>query len=205
MHIRFPIIVLAAGQSSRMRGADKLLQDVGGRPLLRQQVENARAVTGGPVLVALPVSPHPRYEAIADLDVTPVPVPEAREGMNASLRTAFAALPEDASCAMLLLADLPDLTQADLRKVADAVDLGSDTLIWRGVTQDGAAGHPIVFRSDLFGAFEALTGDGGGREVVAQAQGRITLVPLEGNRARRDLDTPEDWDDWRAEKDIRKG
>ncbi len=200
-----PIIILAAGQSRRMRGADKLLEDVGGQPLLRQQVRNALAVTDGPVLVALPVQPHPRYRAIDDLDVTLVPVPDAQEGMNASLRTVFAALPENVKCAMLLLGDLPDLTQADLLKVADAVDLTSDTLVWRGVTQDGAPGHPIVFKSDLFSAFDGLSGDGGGREVIAQAHGRIKLVPLKGDRARRDLDTPEDWDIWRAENRIKKG
>lgn len=204
MKWHFPIIILAAGQSSRMRGAGKLLENVRGRPLLRQQVQNALAVTDGPVLVALPVQPHPRYGAIDDLDAIPIPVPDAGEGMNASLRTAFAALPKEAPCAMLLLADLPDLTQADLRTVADAVDLTSDTLVWRGATQDGAPGHPIVFRSDLFDAFQTLVGDSGGRDVIAQAQGRITRVPLKGDRARRDLDTPEDWDVWRAENEVKK-
>jgi molybdenum cofactor cytidylyltransferase len=45
-----------------------------------------------------------------------------------------------------------------------------------------------------------LQGDSGGREVMAQAQGRILPVPLPADHARRDLDTPEDWAAWRAEK-----
>ena len=86
------IILLAAGQASRMRGRDKLLEAVEGQPLLRRQAAMARRATSGPVLVALPPAPHPRYGALDDLDVTPLPVPDAAEGMNASLRTAFAAL-----------------------------------------------------------------------------------------------------------------
>ena len=192
-----PIILLAAGQSSRMRGRDKLLEEVEGQPLLRRQAAMARRATSGPVLVALPPAPHPRYGALDDLDVTPLPVPDAAEGMNASLRTALAALPGDAGAAMLLLGDLPELKADDLARVAEAVNLASGTLIWRGTTEDGRPGHPIVFAAPLFPAFAALTGDTGGREVVAQAGDRIDLIPLPGNRARLDLDTPEEWEAWR--------
>ena len=192
-----PIIILAAGSSSRMRGRDKLLEDVDGAPLLRQQAIKACAVTSGPVLIALPPAPHPRYTALSGLDVQMVGVTDADEGMNASLRTIFAALPKSASCAMVLLADLPDVTAADLERVADAVDLNSDTQVWRGATQDAAPGHPIVFHASLFPYIAKLTGDSGGREVIAQAKGRVALIPLEGDRARRDLDTPEEWHTWR--------
>lgn len=195
-----PIILLAAGQSSRMRGTDKLLEQVRGVPLLRKQAEMACAVTTGPVLVALPPPPHPRYQCLDALAVNRVPVRDASEGMNASLRTAFAALPEGVPAAMLLLADLPELTCDDLNSVLQAVDLKSQNLVWRGMTQDGRPGHPIVFAAALFPAFASLTGDSGGREVVAQASDRTVFVPLPGDRARRDLDTPEDWAAWRAEQ-----
>lgn len=194
-----PIIILAAGQSSRMRGRDKLMEDIDGAPLLRHQAEKALRVSRN-VIVALPSAPHPRYEALNGLAVNFVPVPDASEGMNASLRRAFAQLPSDAPAAMLLLADLPDLTAEDLRRVAQEVDLSSDTLIWRGTTSDGAQGHPIVFHASLFPAFAELSGDSGGREIVALAKDRIKYVALEGQRARNDLDTPEEWARWRKMK-----
>ncbi len=198
-----PIIVLAAGQSSRMRGRDKLMEEVDARPLLRRQAEIARAITSGPVIVALPPRPHPRYAALAGLDVTLCEVADAAEGMNASLRTAFGALPAGARAAMMLLADLPELTEDDLRIVGQSIDTNSETLVWRGATSDGKPGHPIVFAAALFPAFATLRGDGGGREVVAQAAGRVELIPLPDQRARRDLDTPEEWDRWRAEKTLK--
>ncbi|WP_370741664.1 NTP transferase domain-containing protein, partial [Pseudooceanicola lipolyticus] len=48
-----PILLLAAGQSARMRGRDKLMERVEGRPLIRRQADIARAATSGPVIVAL--------------------------------------------------------------------------------------------------------------------------------------------------------
>ncbi|WP_372805911.1 NTP transferase domain-containing protein, partial [Loktanella salsilacus] len=46
-----PILILAAGTSSRMRGADKLSMMVGGQPLLRRIAMQAAAV--GDTFVAL--------------------------------------------------------------------------------------------------------------------------------------------------------
>ncbi|MFT6674084.1 MAG: CTP:molybdopterin cytidylyltransferase MocA [Sulfitobacter sp.] len=193
----FPVIVLAAGQSRRMQGRDKLLEDIDGLPLIRHQALKARAVTDAPVIVALPPPPHPRYGALAGLDLHLLPVENPAEGMNASLRSGFAALPDTAQCAMVVLGDLPDLTIADLQRVGQAVDLTSDMVIWRGATQAGAAGHPIVFHRSLFGAIARLHGDGGARAVVARAKDMVMLVPLPGDHARADLDTPEDWRKWR--------
>lgn len=192
-----PVIVLAAGASRRMRGRDKLLEKIAGEPLLRRQARLARAVTRGPVLIALPPRPHARYAALDGLEVTPVPVTDAAEGMGASLRTAFAALPDDASAAMILLADLPELTASDLTRLLSAADCGGDTLAWRGATEQGAPGHPLVVTRALFPAFHALRGDDGGRGILARVQNKVQLIALPGQRARCDLDTPEDWQAWR--------
>lgn len=192
-----PIILLAAGSSSRMRGRDKLLERIDGVPLLRRQAQTARAVSEH-VLVALPLAPHPRYAAIADLDVQTLEVPDAAEGMGASIRTAFAALPDGTRKAMLLLADLPEITPEDLQRVIAATKNAPKALIWRGATEDGKAGHPIVFDHTLFPDLVSLRGDGGGQSVVKSAGNHVHLVKLAQQRARMDLDTPEDWEKWRA-------
>lgn len=198
----FPIIVLAAGQSSRMQGADKLMEVVEGLPLLRRQAMIARAATSSQLLIALPPAPHPRYGALEGLDAATVVVHDSAEGMNASLRTAFGTLEGGTDHAMLLLADMPDLTVDDLRTVAKSVTQNQDARVWRGTTSDGVPGHPIVFHHSLFGAFAELTGDSGGKDVIIRAKDHVHLVPLPGNNARLDLDTPEAWAAWRKANDT---
>lgn len=192
-----PVLLLAAGSSSRMGGRDKLMIEVDGEPLLRRSAQRARA-TGQPVIVALPPAPHPRHEALAGLAVTKVPVPDAGEGMNASLRAALARVPGRARAVMILLADLPELTTADLETVLKAVESHPDRLIWRGTTSDGKPGHPVVFARDLWPELAALGGDGGAGEVVRRHAGQVEPVPLPGRHARLDLDTPEAWAEWLA-------
>ncbi|SLN36979.1 molybdopterin-guanine dinucleotide biosynthesis protein A [Falsiruegeria litorea R37] len=195
---RIPIILLAAGQSSRMRGTDKLLQQVDGVPLLRHAAQIA--LGAGPVIVALPPEPHDRYAALDDLGVQKVPVPDAAEGMNASLRTAMQHLPQDAPAVIVLLADLPELTTNDIKKIMYSVEKERDFNIHRGATQDGKPGHPVAFDRSLFEELRGLSGDEGAQTVVRRHKDAVKLIPLAGNRARLDLDTPEAWADWRANK-----
>ncbi|RYG92157.1 nucleotidyltransferase family protein [Loktanella sp. IMCC34160] len=195
-----PVLILAAGRSSRMRGADKLLQPVGGVPLLRRQVLSAMT-TGGPVLVALPGPDDPRAAVLQGLPAVVVPVPDAAQGMSASLRRGVLALP-DCDRFLVLLPDLAELAPEDLRAALDAPATAPDALIWRGATEDGKPGHPILFDATLRPEFADLTGDTGGAPIIAAHADRVHLVPLPGQRARRDLDTPEDWDRFRRDTGL---
>ena len=199
-----PVLILAAGASSRMGGADKLLLEVDGLPLLVRQAQMAREVSDD-VRIALPPRPHPRYGALQGLNVRTVEVTDAAEGMNASLRALFGTLDPGTPRAMLLLADLPDLTAKDLRAVIAASEAHPDALIWRGATMDGIGGHPMIFAASLFEAFQALSGDGGGQSIVTRAGDAVHLVPFDDDRARRDLDTPQDWAAWRAARSTSGG
>ncbi len=193
-----PIILLAAGQSRRMRGADKLIQAVDGIPLLRRSAMTALEV--GPVIVALPPRPHARYDALGGLDVQKVPIADAAEGMNASLRGALAQVHDPAPAVMVLLADLPELTANDLRAVKNARAANPDNLIWRGATSAGKSGHPVIFDRQLFPELRQLTGDQGAQSVIRAHKDRAHLTRLPNDNALLDLDTPEAWADWRRKR-----
>lgn len=190
-----PILILAAGTSSRMRGRDKLLEIVQGKPLLRLQVQRAQA-TGHPVYVALASAEHPRNAVITGTGATPLFVPEAAEGMSGTMREAVTALPQ-AAAFMMILGDLVALETSDLTAVLDARTTHPDHLIWRGATTDGSPGHPIIFDQSLRPKFTTLSGDGGGETLVRPLKSRTYLVPFADDRARLDLDTPDDWATWR--------
>ena len=189
------ILVLAGGSSSRMRGADKLMEPVDGVPLIRLQVMNALTL-GLPVYVALPHPDHARAEAIADLPATQIIVPEAAEGMSGTLRGAVAQI-GDATCLLVFLPDLVELTANDLAQIIAAKRKHPDHLIWRGATVDGKPGHPVLFDKRLLPEFADLRGDTGGEAIVKKYRAQTHLIPLPDERARLDLDTPEAWTEFR--------
>lgn len=198
MATELPILLLAAGQSRRMRGRDKLMEPVAGQPLLRLMAKRALAAGIGPLLVALPPPPHPRHAALAGLELTVIDVPDATEGLSASLRRGIGSLPPAAPAVMILLADLPDLTAEDLKTVAQSFDPMSESMIWCGASA-GIPGHPVILSRALFAELQALTGDTGAQPVLRRHADRMRLVPLPEGHALCDLDTPEAWAAWRVE------
>lgn len=187
------ILVLAAGASSRMRGRDKLLQSVKGRPILRVVAETALA-TGAPVLVTLPPAAEERRATVTGLPVRVVDIPDAAQGMSRSISRGLAAIsdpgPEDG--VMILPADMPGFSG---KALADLISRfrAEPELIWRGGTPDGRPGHPAIFPCDLWPDLAAISGDEGGRSVLKRHADRLRQVPLPGEMAVLDLDTPEDW------------
>jgi CTP:molybdopterin cytidylyltransferase MocA len=192
------ILILAAGRGTRMRGADKLLEDVAGVPLLRHLAQTALTL-GRPVIVTLPRDAAPaRRAALNGLAVHIAEVSDPDAGMAASLVAGIASLPRGCTGAMLLLGDMPEITGEDMKRLAKAFDDAGGGIVLRGGTADGTAGHPVVFPAALFAALAGLKGDRGAGRLLADRE--VTLVPLPGDHAIRDLDTPEDWKKWREEK-----
>jgi molybdenum cofactor cytidylyltransferase len=189
------ILVLAAGASSRMRGRDKLLQPIKGKPILRTVAEMALA-TRCPVLVTLPADASAREQALAGCQVQIVPVPDAGQGMSRSIVRGLNVIltgnpgPEDG--VMILPADMPGFSA---KVLADLIERfrAEPELIWRGGSIDGRPGHPAIFPRDLWSALALVTGDEGGRSVLQAEKHRVRVVPLPGDMALLDLDTPEDW------------
>lgn len=189
------ILVLAAGQSSRMRGRDKLLEKIDGEPLLHRTVRQAVG-TGARVFVTVPWDNYARGEAIAELPVVQIVVPDSDDGLSESLKTGVEAMPDGP--VMVLLGDLPELTSNDLKLVAQSIIDHPDAVAWRGATAQGKAGHPVVLSSDLRPSVSDLTGDEGAGKLLRGLGDQVVLVPLPDRRALTDLDTPEDWAAWRA-------
>jgi molybdenum cofactor cytidylyltransferase len=189
------ILLLAAGASTRMRGTDKLLEEVGGQPLLAERLETALA-TGAEVIVTLPpraIAPG-RWAAVEGRGATLVEVPDPGSDMAESLKAGIAALPPDAPGVMILLADMPEITGTDLLTILNAFD--GETIL-RGSAEDGTPGHPVLFPARDFATLALLHGDQGAREVLKAERARQRLIALPARHALTDLDTPEDWARWR--------
>lgn len=192
------ILLLAAGSSSRMRGGDKLLEEVDGVPMLRKLADHACAVCDT-VLVCLRDADEARRLVLGGLDCQTVIVPDAMDGMAHSLRAGIAQLPEHVSGVMVIPADMPELTEQDLGKMI-AVHQAHPSQTLRATSHDSHPGHPVVFPKILFEELRLLSGDVGARSVLKRHAGSLQFVALPERHALTDLDTPEAWQAWRKSR-----
>ncbi len=183
-------LVLAAGRSSRMGEANKLLAPVRGEPMLRHAVAAQLASQARPVLV---VTGHQQTEiadALDGLDVTLLHNPDFAEGLATSLRAGIAAVPESAPGVIVSLGDMPNVTAPVLDRLAQAFADAPDALAVVP-TLLGQRGNPVLLSRALFPAVAQLTGDQGARRLLEEAGEAVVEVPLDDPAIALDVDTPE--------------
>jgi CTP:molybdopterin cytidylyltransferase MocA len=108
-------------------------------------------------------------------------------------------LPDEAAAVMILPADLPELTSEDLATMLTAWREQPQAIL-RAVDLHGQSGHPVIFPASLFPALGQSRGDTGARDVLHAHGDKVVRVSLPDRHATTDLDTPEDWANWRARR-----
>ncbi|WP_341861584.1 nucleotidyltransferase family protein [Gymnodinialimonas sp. 57CJ19] len=188
------IVLLAAGASSRMGDRDKLLEEVDGRPLLRLMAE--RCVKGGDTRIVLGPD-QPARRAALDGITAEVVEAEGDDGMAASIRAGVAGLKN--TSVMIALADMPDITAGDLHLLLGLHGQGIAPIV-QAASDTGTPGQPVVFAAKYLKHLAKLQGDEGARSILKAHASDVALIPLKDDRATVDLDTPEDWAAWRANR-----
>ncbi len=194
---RIDIALLAAGASRRMRGRDKTLELVEGTPLLRLLAKRCEASEATATHVILPPDMPARAKALTGLSVHHIIATDARCGMAASLKSAVKAAGA-ADALMIMLADMPQITTGHINRLIGEFISAPKPSIVRSTSEDGTAGHPVIFAARHFDALQNLSGDQGAKGLLETQHKNTIFVKLDGNAAVTDLDTPEDWVNWRA-------
>jgi molybdenum cofactor cytidylyltransferase len=187
---RIAAIVLAAGRSTRMGAINKLIAEIGGKPLVRIAAEQALASHASPVIV---VTGHERGKVEAALDglaVRLVHNPDYAEGLGTSLKTGIAAVPEDADGAVVCLGDMPQVDHALIDKLIGAFDPERGALVVVPVIA-GRRGNPVVWSRRFFNDLMAITGDVGARHLIGSYAEAVAEVTVAGPAALTDVDTPD--------------
>jgi molybdenum cofactor cytidylyltransferase len=183
-------VVMAAGRSSRMGGANKLLAEVDGQPMVRRVVTTALASAAAPVLVVLGHDAHRVRAALRGCKVHFVDNPAYAEGMSTSLRQGLAALPSDADGAVILLGDMPRIDQAAIDRLIAAFDPTEGRSICVPVW-NGKRGNPVLWARRYFAEMAEIAGDVGARHLIGEYADQVAEVPMPDDATLVDIDTPE--------------
>ena len=183
-------VVLAAGRSTRMGAVNKMLAEIGGKPLVRIAAEQALASRAKPVIV---VTGHERERveaALAGLPVRFVHNPNYVDGLGTSLKVGIAAVPEDADGAIVCLGDMPQVDSALIDRLIAAFDPERGALVVVP-SIEGRRGNPVVWSRRFFHDLMSIPGDIGARHLIASYAEAVVEVPVLGEAALADVDTPE--------------
>jgi molybdenum cofactor cytidylyltransferase len=187
---RVAAIVLAAGRSTRMGGANKLTAEIGGTPLVRTVTEQALASRARPVIVVTGHQQQAVTAALSGLPVQFVHNPGYEQGLSTSLKAGIAAVPSDVDGAVICLGDMPQVSAALIDRLIEAFDPERGALI-AVPTVDGKRGNPVIWSRRFFPDLSTLEGDVGARHLIGTYVDGVVEVPVTGPGAVLDIDTPD--------------
>jgi molybdenum cofactor cytidylyltransferase len=172
-------------------GHNKLFVTVRGESLLRRAVRRALASGVHPVLVVLGHESERARTELEGLDCVPVLNTDYAQGINTSLRTGIAAVPKEATAALVMLGDMPFVTQQMLEAVVSRYLAGAAPLVVSSYA--GVDAPPMLYDRSLFSELVELDGDGCGKKVVKRHRRECLEVAWPAS-ALRDMDVPADVD-----------
>jgi molybdenum cofactor cytidylyltransferase len=193
-------IVLAAGASTRMGRQKLMLPMPDGRPLVRVAVDQVLAAGLDDTVVVLGGDAEAIAGALRSLPVRTVVNLRYTEGQSTSLRAGLDALRPGTDAAVIALGDQPLPDPAVIRRLVAAFRSGGRPVtvpIYRN-----GRGNPVLFSAALFDELRAVTGDRGGREVIARDSSRVGEVSIDLPMP-PDIDTPEDYEAARRAGELR--
>jgi len=184
------IVILAAGQSSRL-GRPKQLLPFQGKSLLRHCAEQALA-TGLPVTVVIGANGELIRPALKDLAVTVADNQQWISGMSSSVRCGVEAAKrglEDLDGILLMVSDQPFVSADLLRRI---LKVQEDTGAPIVSSQYGARmGVPALFHKSMFQELIGLQGDTGARKLIEKYKDEVTMVAFPEGAV--DVDTLEEY------------
>jgi len=183
-------IVLAAGRGARFDvPRSKLLAEYGGRPLVRCAVEAALASKASKTIVVTGHAHGEIEQALAGLPVTFAYNQGFASGIASSLREGLAHVADSAG-ALILLADMPGVTNAILDQLIAAFERAPGCAAVTPVFK-GRRGNPVLLGSRLFASVARLTGDDGARRLLRSVDGVIE-IDVDDESVLADIDTQQD-------------
>lgn len=184
-----PIILLAAGGSSRM-GKPKQLLPWNSQTLIEHQIQTLLK-TGNPVNVVLGSHSNHIIPVIEKFKINIIINKNWEKGMGSSIAIGVSGLTNklpDAEGVLFTLLDQPLVTVEYLRKMLDVFQPGKQQIVV-SVSDAGWKGVPALFDKCYFDELQSLDGEQGAKIVMKSHAQNVKQVEC-GNLL-EDMDTPE--------------
>jgi 4-nitrophenyl phosphatase len=195
-------IVLAAGESRRF-GQPKQLLPVGDKTMIQHVVDIALDSPLDQVIVVLGCRAAQIRASIADRPVQVVVNERWKSGLSSSVQAGLSAVRPQVGAALFVLADQPGVTSEVVAKLVERYRETRAPIVVP--THRGRRGNPVLFDRSLFAELMEVTGDQGGRQVIAEHRDELEEVEVGTGAILMDIDTADDYQTANPSTGLRAG
>jgi len=194
--MRFSILILAAGNSSRL-GQPKQLIELQGETLIQRITQTALSVSDD-VLVVLGANSELIEQNLLPFaeKISTIFNPNWREGMGSSISIGTEILAKKSDAIVILLCDQPFVTEKILQEMLQTFAHTGFPII--ACDYGNQLGVPMLFDNSIFPKLLQLKADKGARAFFNEYEGKIGIVAFQ--QGIFDIDTAEDLENLKKQK-----
>jgi molybdenum cofactor cytidylyltransferase len=186
--MRFSSIQLAAGDSSRMKGMNKLMLKVDGETFVRRTLKEIKKADLHQNIIVTGFEQERIMDELRDLSPVFIHNPDFESGMHSSVKKGVRGFDGDGF--FICLSDQPYFDASVMQILKDTFEVGKICV----PVFDGKRGHPVLFSSVFVPEImQEPDGDYGLSYLLKRHADQIIEVPMTSRDILIDVDSPEDY------------
>ena len=183
-------ILLAAGQSKRMNGENKLTKEIQGIPLIKHSVKNILFSSIDELIVVLGyqkevieklIDKHEKIKFVFNKDF--------ESGMASSIKTGLNHLSNNSEAFFICLGDMPMINQDVYNQLIKSRN-NKEIIV---PTFKGQQGNPILFSKSMKSIIISIEGDIGAKKILEQNKDKILKVKIDDINITKDFNTKDNF------------
>jgi len=183
-------ILLAAGQSKRMNGENKLAKEIQGIPLIKLSVKNILSSSINELIIVLG---HQKeiIEKLIDKNekIKFVFNKNFESGMASSIKTGLNNLSEKTEAFFICLGDMPMINQDVYNQLIRSRN-NKEIIV---PIYKGQQGNPILFSKSMKSIIISIEGDIGAKKILEQNKDKILKVKIDDINITKDFNTKDNF------------
>ena len=184
-------ILLAAGQSKRMNGENKLTKEIQGTPLIKHSVKNILASSIDELIVVLGHQKE-TIEKLIDKNkkIKFVFNKDFESGIASSIKTGLNNLSEKTEAFFICLGDMPMVNPNIYNQLIKSINKREIIV----PTYKGQQGNPVLFAKSMKEKIINISGDVGAKKILALNKDKILNLEINDQCVTKDFNTQDSFD-----------
>ena len=181
-------ILLAAGQSKRLRGENKLTKLFKGKPLINHILLSLIKSKVNKIIIVLGFE-HLKIKTklLKSKKINFVINKNYKKGMSSSIKTGLKKLPKNNKGFLIVLGDMPNVTKTTINKICLSITRSDKEIILPKFKNK--TGNPIGFKHSMIKNIYKIKGDRGAKNIIKKNNKKIKFLNINSKSILINLNT----------------
>ena len=181
-------ILLAAGQSKRLKGENKLCKLYKGKPLINHILFSLIKSKVNKIIVVLGFEHLKiKMKLLRSKKINFVINKNYKKGMSSSIKTGLKKLPKNSQGFLIVLGDMPNITKTTINKICSLIARSDKEIILPKFKN--RTGNPIGFKQSMIKNIYKIKGDRGAKNIIKKNNKKIKFLNINSKSILVNLNT----------------